>query len=165
MAIHSSIPSMLRESLIEMFLVAKDCINFRKNPSVWGSSGCYGYPAAVLLFSIADSIGSYVLGGRTRNHFNILNHSDYYNLNLNKRDIEIVYTSYRCLLTHNAVMAPNAVLDIGQINNPVFNVLNGVPKVNLVPFLEITRNSLIRFFENIETVVGNSQQLKNILNN
>lgn len=154
---------MLRESLTEMFLVAKDCINFRKDPSVWGSSGCYGYPAAVLLFSIADSIGSYVLGGRTRNHFNILNHSDYYNLNLDDRDIKIIYTSYRCMLTHNAVMAPNVVLDIGQSNSPVFDVLNGVPKINLVPFLEITRNSLIRFLENIETVVGNSQQLKNIL--
>lgn len=165
MAIHSSIPSMLRESLVEMFLVAKDCINFRKDQNIWLSNGCYGYPAAILLFSIADSIGSYVLGGNTRNHFNILNNSDYYNLNLDDRDVEIVYTGYRCLLTHNAVMAPNAVLDIGQINSPVFNVLNGVPRVNLVPFLEITRNSLIRFFENIEIVVGNSQQLRNILNN
>jgi len=164
MAIHSSIPSMLRESLVEMFLVAKDCINFRKDPNVWGSQGCYGYPAAVLLFSIADSIGSYVLSGRTRDHFNILNHNDYYNLNLDTGDIEIIYKSYRCLLTHNAVMAPDTVLDIGQIGDTVFEVVSGVPKVNLAPFLEITQSFLIKFFEDIETIVGNSQQLRNILN-
>ena len=155
---------MLRESLVEMYLVAKDCINFRKDLNVWGSNGCYGYPAAILLFSIADSIGSYVLGRTTREHFNILNHNDYYNLNLDTGDIEIIYKSYRCLLTHNAVMAPDTVLDIGQIGDAVFEVVNGVPKVNLTPFLEITRSSLIKFFEGIETIVGNSQQLKDILN-
>ena len=54
MAIHPNLQSMLRESLPEMLLVAKYCIEFRKDTSIWSASGCYGYPAALILLSIAD---------------------------------------------------------------------------------------------------------------
>jgi hypothetical protein len=163
MAIHSSIPSMLQESLVEIFLVARDCINFRKDPKIWGSCGCYGYPAAILLFVIADGIGSYVIDGNTRQHFDILNHKNYYNLNLDKKSIDIIYEKYRCLLTHNAVLANNTVLDIGNDNLPVFNIQDNVCYIYLKPFLEITKVALGKFLLDVKPIVENSKQLQEIL--
>ena len=72
MAIHPNTQSMLYESLPEMLLVAKYCIEFRKDTSIWPAPGCYGYPAALILLSIVDSIGSYVENGNVENHFKIL---------------------------------------------------------------------------------------------
>lgn len=164
MAIHNSIPSMLKESLVEMFLVAQYCINFQKDPKIWGSNGCYGYPSAILLFSIADSIGSYVIGGNTKKHFEIFNHKNYYNIGLTSLELKIIYENYRCLMTHNAVMPPNTFLDIGRIGDPVLSIKNGIPMVKLVPFLEITRISLSEFIKNANKTVNRSQQLIKILN-
>lgn len=164
MAIHDSIPSMIKESLVEMFFVAQDCVNFRKDPAIWGSSGCYGYPSAILLFSIADAIGSYVIGGNTKKHFEILNHKDYYNLNLLAPELRLIYENYRCLLTHNATMPPNTILDIGKVGDPVLSIKNGIPIVKVFPFLEITRTSLSEFLKNADNTVNSSQQLISILN-
>ena len=64
MAIHASTTSLLRESLPEFLEAARYCVEFSKNAG-WGhgqGGGCLGYPAAALLFSIADSIGSYSSG-------------------------------------------------------------------------------------------------------
>ena len=147
MAIHFTVQSMLKESLVEMFLVAEYSINFRKDPALWGFGGCYGYPAAVLLFSIADSIGSYVNGGNTEKHFNVLNHTDYYDLGLAPDEIKMLYQKYRSLLTHNAVMANEATLSIGDKDSHVFELQKGVPLLNLLPFLEKTRVALSNFLE------------------
>jgi hypothetical protein len=73
---------MLQESLVEKLLVVKYCIEYRKDPKVWGSYDCFGHPSLVLLLSIVDTIGSFVIGGKTRNHFDILNDKKYYDLNL-----------------------------------------------------------------------------------
>ena len=162
MAIHSSIPSMLQESLVEMFLVARDCINFRKSPEIWGSNGCYGYPSAILLFCIADGIGSYVIGVNTRRHFDVLNNRDYYNLNLDSKTISALYKKYRCLLTHNAVLATDVVLDIGSQNAPVYEFKNGKHLLNLASFLEITRISLEKFLKDSNNIVNSSKQLQEI---
>lgn len=164
MAIHYSIQSMLQESLVEIFLVARYCINFRKDPKIWGSSGCYGYPAAILLFVIADSIGSYVIGKDTRKHFEILDHREYYNLGLGKDKIDKIYKKYRCLLTHNAVMATDIVLNIGKDTMPVYQFKEGKHYINLVPFLKITQNALLKFLENCEEIVYSSEKLREILN-
>lgn len=40
MAVHSNTQSMLRESLPEMLMVAKYCIEFRKDTSIWPAPGC-----------------------------------------------------------------------------------------------------------------------------
>ncbi|PYP85999.1 MAG: hypothetical protein DMG65_19635 [Candidatus Angelobacter sp. Gp1-AA117] len=145
MATHPNKKSMLKESLPEMILVAEYCVTFRKDPKVWGSGGCYGYPPAVLLLSIADSIGSYILGGSVRNHFNILNNTKYYNLHLSASSIGIIYKDYRCKLTHNTVMAPEIFLDIGTNNDDVFELQDGKPYFNLTPFLEVSKQS-IKYF-------------------
>jgi hypothetical protein len=153
MAVHGSIQSMLRESFTEMILVAEYCINFRKDPKIWGSCGRYGYPAAILLFSIADSIGSYIIEGSTREHFDILNHKEYYNLNLDKIYIDIIYEKYRCLLTHSLRMEVDFVLDIGHKNDSVFKIKNGTPYFNLLPFLKISKDAMENFLKNIDSII------------
>jgi hypothetical protein len=62
MAYHPSPSSMLKESLDETLFAAKMCVEYRKTDAIWGefqSNGCLGFPSAVLLFSIIDTIGSY----------------------------------------------------------------------------------------------------------
>lgn len=164
MAIHPTPQSMLLESLPEMYLVAKYCVEFQKDTSIWPAPGCYGYPAALLLLSIVDSLGSYVIDtSEVKKHFDILNHSDYYNLGLNNKDVEVVYNKYRNLLNHNTVLATDAVLAIGTITDPVFENKNGNPYLNLLPFLEKTRLSLLKFLSNSNDIVTNSKQLQDIL--
>ena len=163
MAIHYSIPSMLQESLVEMVLVAEYCINFRKDSKIWGSHGCYGYPAAILLLAIADSIGSYVVGGDTRKHFDILKDENYYSLDLDEDSIDIIYKKYRCLLTHNAVIATDAALDIGSEDDDVFEVKNSKIFINILPFLIVSKVTVRKFLEKADDIVPNSQMLNEIL--
>ena len=62
MAVHKIPSSMLKESLPETLKAATFCSEYRKTDDTWGdykTGGCLGYPAAILLFSIIDSIGSY----------------------------------------------------------------------------------------------------------
>ena len=164
MATHFTVPSMLKESLVEMFLVARDCIDFRKDPILWGSSGCYGYPAAILLFSIADSIGSYVVdGSNVERHFDILNYADYYNLKLEATILKDIYTKFRSTLTHNAVMPPGVKLVHSANGHQVFEVQDKTLNLHLVEFLDVTQKALDKFLENSDNIVENSNQLRTIL--
>jgi hypothetical protein len=149
MAIHTSKESMLKESLTELVRVVQYCINFRKDPAIWGSHGCYGYPAAILLFSIADSIGSWIVGGKPQKHFDILKHENYYNLNLSGEDIKLIYDGYRCLLTHNALLKFDVFLDIGREEDAVFEFKNNKPYLNLLPFLKVTERAVKNFLQNL----------------
>ena len=54
MALHGSLTSLLKDSLPEFLKAAELCLSYRKPDG--GSLGC---PAAGLMFSIADSLGSY----------------------------------------------------------------------------------------------------------
>lgn len=163
MAIHENTQSMLFESLPEMFLVAEYCVNFEKDQNIWPAPGCYGYPAVLLLCSIADAIGSYVIGGNIEKHFDILNHQDYYDLGLDKKDIKLIYNSYRNLVSHNAVLAPGTMLDIGTATELVFEMRGGTPLINLQPFLDKTRIVLGKFLANSEEIITNSKQLQDII--
>ena len=161
MAIHKNVSSMLQESLPEMLLVAKYCIEFPKDTAIWPAPGCYGYPAALLLLSIADSIGSYVENGNVENHFKILKNSDYYGLNLSDDELKIVYDNYRNLLSHHTVIATNVGLDIGLINNPVLQSQNGLYLLNLIPFYNVSVKAVNVFLTN-PNVLKNNQTIKNI---
>jgi hypothetical protein len=163
MAINTTIQASLRESLVEMYLTAKYCIEYRKDFLLWGSCGCYGYPAAIMLFSIADSIGSYVIGGNVEKHFGILNYKDYYALGLEQKYIDILYGKYRSTLVHNATMPPEVFLDIGNTDSLVFELRDGKPCLNLFPFLIKTEICIKKFLTISDVVVENSKQLKDIL--
>ena len=152
---------MLQESLIEMVLVADYCIKFPKDPKIWHSEGCLGYPSAILLFSIADSIGSYVLG--RKKSFEILNHPDFYNLSINKEDIDIIKKRYRDLLIHNTVMATDCLLSIGNKSSQVFERRGGNPCINLTPLLIVTKKAVLEFLKKADKIIMDSKEIENIL--
>lgn len=161
MAIHKNIPSMLQESLPEMILVAKYCIEFSKKVPPWPAHCCYGYPAALLLLSIADSIGSYIEKGNIKNHFKILNNTDYYGLDLSDDELEIIYDNYRNLLSHHTVMATNVGLKIGSRNDPVLQKENDRYWLNLIPFYYKSVKA-VNFLLNNPDVLRNNQTIENI---
>lgn len=152
---------MLNESLPEMLLVAKYCIQFRKDIKIWPAQGCYGFPAALLLFSIVDSIGSYIEKGSVKNHFNILNNPIYYGLKLEEKDIRIVYEFYRNLLSHHSVIAKNAWLDIGKEKDSIFSFKNNIYLCNLLPFYNVSVKVVQTFLDN-PSVLNNNQTIKYI---
>jgi hypothetical protein len=134
MATQFDLKSLLRESVHEYLFVADYCVQFQKD-SAWPQrevGGCLGYPAAVMLFSIVDTIGSFhqgdaglnlVIDGKSRDirnegfqHFFILN-SDYYGQSLEEAAIKKLYDNFRNLLVHNASLAPSNFL----IKDPGFS--------------------------------------------
>lgn len=156
MAIHPNLQSMLNESLPEMLLVAKYCIEFNKDTNLWPAPGCYGYPAAVLLFSIADSIGSYVEQGKVVNHFKIFNNADYYGLDITDEALRVLFDNYRGLLLHNTVMAANVGLNIGLPSNNVLDKEDGRYWLNLVPFYNVSVKAVSSFLNNPRMLCNNS---------
>lgn len=162
MALHPNLQSMLNESLPEMLLVAKYCIAFQKDRSVWNAPGCYGYPAALLLLSVANSIGSYVLGsGNVKRHFKILNDSDYYSLDFTDVEIGVIYDKYRNLLSHHTVMAVDVGLNIGSISDKVLQNQDKKYWLNLVPFYNASVKT-VRHFLNNPSILDNNQTILNI---
>ena len=161
MAIHPNLQSMLNESLPEMLLVAKYCIETPKDTNTWPALGCYGYPAALLLLSIADSIGSYVEQGKVKNHFKILNNKNYYGLNLSDEEIRIMFDNYRNLLIHNTVMSTNVGLDIGSPKDPILINQSGRYWLKLVPFYNVTVKAVNSLLNNPK-VLNNNQTILDI---
>lgn len=156
MAIHNSVPSMLKESLPEMLLVAKYCIEFKKESPPWPAQGCYGYPAALVLLCIADSIGSYVKKGNVKNHFKIFNNKDYYSLELDSLSLKVLYDYYRNTLVHNAVLAPEIILDIGQSGEDVIQKINGNYLLKLLPLYEVSVIAVNKLFNDPKTLTNNT---------
>lgn len=128
MAIHETPASMLKESLDESLEAAKFCADYKKTDKKWGefsTGGCLGYPSAILLFSIVDTIGSYFrkdesfnvlidgkpekINGSGREHFKILN-SKYFNQNLSTEFIKQLYNKFRSSLTHNSVLGSDTLM-------------------------------------------------------
>ncbi len=163
MAIHYSISGLVQEALLEKIYFSKQAIEYRKDINVWGSYGCLGYPALTLLMSIVDTIGSYVLDGSVRHHFDILNEPSYYNLNLREEDISIIYEEYRCLQTHNSAMGLNCYMDIGEPQNLPFELVNNRPTILLVPLHNATVRALNYFLQNAETIFLASTQYQRII--
>ncbi|MDA8597219.1 hypothetical protein N9L26_02675 [Candidatus Pacebacteria bacterium] len=149
MAEHDTKELMIREALQEYIEVAKYCINFDKTTDEqWRSTaGCYGYPAGLLLLSIVDAIGAEVVGGRnnTKQHFTILNHVDYYNLNLSEDILEALRREYRNHLSHNAQIGERVILDIGTKDDKIIETYEEIYKLNLKPFYLISEKVVNRF--------------------
>lgn len=155
---------MLQESLVEKLLVVKYCIEYRKDTNIWRVNGCYGYPALDLLLSIVDTIGSFVINGGVRKHFDILNDIGYFNLSLKKKDIDIIYQKYRCFSTHNSVLGLDCILEITNRNGAVYEHKNRKPYLYLEPLYKVTQGAVEKFLSNAEKVVYQSKQLRMIIN-
>ncbi len=175
MAIHNTTHSLIREALTEYLAIAEHCISTGKP-----TGGCYGFPTALLLFSIVDTIGSFHRGNNSFSivvdqkpriikaagfqHYFILN-SEYYGQTLTEKDIQRIYDYYRSLLVHNAALAPDHFLDIGLPTDPPFAKRPGsnhIDYVNLRPFLDISHGGVSRFLKEAPTLVPVSNQGKGI---
>jgi hypothetical protein len=175
MAIHDSTHSLVHEALTEYLAIAEHCITTGKP-----TGGCYGFPTALLCFTIIDAIGSFYRGNKsltinidqkTRTidgdgfkHYFILN-SDYYGQSLSEKDIKKLYEYYRCLLVHNAALAPGHLLDIGGPTDSPFAKRHSsqhVDYVNLRPFLNLSHVAVAKFLTVAPTLVPSSKQGRGI---
>ncbi len=175
---------MLTESLAESLESAKFCIEYKKNDkSKWGkfaTGGCLGYPGAILLFSIVDSIGSYFrkdasfkiqIDGKPTSiksdgweHFKILN-SDYFGQNLPEEFIKKLYSKFRSFLTHNHVLGKETYLmPSNELNLPFLKQKNQkgdeIYFVSLKELCELCDKAVIKFLAKIDEIVPNSRQGK-----
>ncbi len=174
MALHETPVSMLRESLNENLKVVEYCLSYRKE-----DNGCLGYPAATLLFSIVDSIGSYFrknmelkiqIDGKHRfidsdgyKHFFILN-SHYFEQQLPELVIKILYGKFRSLLSHNSVLGADAMILLGD-NHDLGAFLKGKDNkgkeiyiVSLTQFYALCKKAVDLFLKDAEKIVPTSKQ-------
>ena len=176
MPIYTSTHSLIHEALTEYLAIAEHCISTGKP-----TGGCYGFPTALLCFITVDAIGSFHRGDKsftitidqkTRTidgdgfkHYFILN-SDYYSQSLSEKDITRLYQYYRCLLVHNAALAPNCGLGIGKHADPPFTRRTSpcINHVNLRPFLDLNHIAVTKFLKVSPTLVPISKQGKGIQN-
>jgi hypothetical protein len=189
MALHKTPASMLKESLVESLVAAKFCSDYRKSDNKWGdfkTGGCLGYPGAILLFSIIDSIGSYfrkdslfkiridfkdmTIESDGWQHFKILN-SKYFNQNLSQGFIKELYFGFRSCLTHNSFLGKNSIMimdnaSLGKgISGKAFlmeKTLDGkdVHVISTKELWELCKNAIDEFSRDIDAVVPNSKQGK-----
>ena len=185
MALHSTPASMLKESLHEILEASKYCIEYKKDdPEKWKeltSNGCLGYPGAILLFSIVDSIGSYYrqnksftieVDGKSKfissdgwQHFLILN-SKYFNQNLSEKFIKVLYAKFRSCLTHNSVLGKDARMEPENSNGMAFyEGLNEKKEfryiISMKEFWILCEMAIKEFNNDIDAIVPNSKQGKN----
>ena len=184
MALHSTPSSMLKESLIESLKVAEFCVNYRKVTDYWGgfaTGGCLGFPGGVIMFSIVDSIGSYLrdnkeLGIKIDNeetnikkkgeqHFYILN-SHYFDQQLSMKFIQVLYRKFRSFLTHNSVLGKDATMIAGPNKYGLSFFLNedntGKTEyiISMVEFYALCEKAVAKFMKDIDNVVPSSRQGK-----
>lgn len=138
MANYLKLKDQQKEAFKENIFTINWCLTYDKSTEAnWdGESkiGCLGVPAAILLFSLIDTIGSFYSGSETEividsskykiakasDHFYILNHESFFNLKLSKTAIEDLYSTYRCKLTHNNSLPANNFLAIGDESSDIF---------------------------------------------
>jgi len=90
-------------------------------------------------------------------HFYILN-SQYYDLALPGRSISKLRQNYRDLLLHNAVIADQHVMGIGNPEQEPFLEWRGRIHINVPAFLRVTERAVLKFLSVVDTVVPGSDQ-------
>jgi hypothetical protein len=189
MAIHETHSSMLKESLDETLEAAKYCVEYKKLDNKWGkfaTGGCLGYPGAILLFSLIDSIGSYfrkdktfevIIDGKNEiinaagwEHFKILN-SKYFDQKLSAVFMHKLYNNFRSCLTHNSVLGNDTLMipDNSVIKEDIKGQAFGITKndkgdtIYIISLKELWQlcNKAVNLFKNdIDNVVSSSKQGK-----
>jgi len=182
MALYQEKVELVKESLLEMLQVAEYSIAYKKAESEkWGSSakGILGYPAAVLLFSIIDCMGSVFVGDtnmsisidgnhhsikNTSQHIFILN-SKYFKLGLSKKDLNNIYSNFRSTLTHNSLMPKGYTLQVGEGERRPFKIAinefdNRIYSLNLIPLLEVTKKAVINFMDDLDKGIIDFEETK-----
>jgi hypothetical protein len=171
MALHNNHISMLEESLSHKLISAELSIKYRTR-----DNGCLGYPAALILFSIVDTLGSFLRGNeieidfkdkkrsieKTGEHFFVLNYK-YYAQNLSETEIKELYSIYRCTLDHNSLLPNNRFLTKRSNKLSAFEFAPAISHVHLVPFLELSKRAVKLFLAEDAQFFNKSVVLKEIL--
>lgn len=169
MAERNTIEEVVADALIEYIKIAELCIE----------TG-HGFPAALLLFTIVDAIGSYYEGNKdfiipidgeekaiqkeNREHYYILN-SKYYKQNLTEEEIGVIYSYYRNKLIHNSALKPGYFLKMDDVSGQVFTYNKDEKRnyVNLKPFYNVSYNAVQEFLKDSNVVIPNSKQGKRLV--
>lgn len=172
-----------REALNEMLEAVEHCISYRKKEyEQWTDStfpGCLGIPAAILLFSIADAIGSHYrhkefkIRGKdkmqkmknTDEHFFIFNSELYDNQLFSREEITVLYDIYRSKLTHNLGLPSFHFMELNTESNNLLekkqsNQNENYWVLNLHAFSSLTKKAVEAFLLNSEPIIGNSHIAK-----
>ncbi|HMQ60868.1 MAG TPA: hypothetical protein PKE06_09375 [Flavilitoribacter sp.] len=188
MALHDTPASMLKESLVETLIAAKFCANFDKTKSdeFPNGNGCLGYPSAILLFSIVDSIGSYLRGDKFFlidldgkktyikddgwEHFKVLN-SSFFEQNLSEQILKYIYQKARSFLVHNAILGKDVILMPNNDKLPkendtqVFFIQQADTGekiwISIRELHKLCEDAVSKFKDKIDNIVPNSRQGKN----
>lgn len=173
MALHTKVDEHVIENLREFLKLAEIGLSARKRDlkgDFRKDDGCLGAPAASLLFSIVDSIGSYYRGDyslRISNHrppyidqpgyvhFFILN-SRYFRQNLNDKEVQFLFGQYRSNLSHNAALS-GGVLIYNNAEPELFPLRNGERVVNLHALYQATEIALNTFIQESQHVIPRSR--------
>jgi hypothetical protein len=189
MAIHDAPSSMLKESLDETLEAAKYCVEYKKLDIKWGefaTGGCLGYPGAILLFSLIDSIGSYFrkdksieilidwknekINAAGWEHFKILN-SKYFDQKLSAEFMHKLYNNFRSCLTHNSILGSDTLMipDNSLIKEGIKGQTFGITKddkgntiyiISLKELWDLCYKAVNSFKNDIDSVVPSSKQGK-----
>ncbi|HZT72807.1 MAG TPA: hypothetical protein VE996_04075 [Terriglobales bacterium] len=115
MSIHPNLASLAEEAINEYLEIARRCIEAKKP-----DGGCFGFPAALLLFAVVEAIGHFCEGeavkldGRSqaitrKAPFRVFNHP-LFGCNLGSQQLRCLEADYRNLLAHNGLIAPERLL-------------------------------------------------------
>ncbi|OHD56957.1 MAG: hypothetical protein A2Y33_08325 [Spirochaetes bacterium GWF1_51_8] len=119
------------ESLNESLRLARVGIEYKKskeNGILWKQpEGILGFPVTILLCSITDAIGSYILG--SKKSYEIIGDKDFYDFkdinDSNKANYaEMLYTQYRNPLIHNQIIREQYRLDTRNSDIKSLFILN-----------------------------------------
>jgi hypothetical protein len=170
-----------REALNEMLEAVEHCISYRKKDhEQWADStfpGCLGIPAAILLFSIADAMGSYHRGTNKRfvveidgatqaldnkaKHLYILNSKFYGYQRLTGDELKVLYKEYRSILTHNLGLPGSHILILNPTGNKLIEKKQGMQNnnswiLNLNVFFNLTKKAVEMFLPETKEIIENS---------
>lgn len=148
------------EALLENIKVINFCLHYNKTSEEVQTDftvPCLGYPAAILLCSVIDTMGSFFRGSESTfqvgseikkietasDHFLILNHDILFDLNLSGKTIFDFYTTYRSKLTHNNSLPRNNFLRADSASDQLFrlNTEDEIEVINLVALFKVVKNA------------------------
>src|SRR5262249_29399275 len=104
-----------------------------------------------------------MVDGKERNirtdadHFLVLN-SGYYGLSLSRKQVDAVYENFRCLLVHNASIAPGQVLSLGGSDEPPFYLRDQiVDGIGLGGLLGLSEQAVAQFLRIVDSLANSEQ--------
>lgn len=180
MALHPNAYEMLRESLRELLVTARYCVEFDKRvESDWANPGCLGYPAGVLLCCAIDTVGAACkdssdvlveIDGRRRpikssdEYFFILK-SKYFQQDLDDETIGRIYDGFRSMLVHQSIVARDFFLVPGKAGDAAFSWEERDGKrafiISLRALLDVVSAGVEKLLAEAQDLISKSKLAKN----